>query len=159
MLSISSAARETDSQMIHFQVSFSSKHPQQTCLLLHEILRKSIIFHWTNSAKILCCSVVVGVPQPTAGEGDELERNPAYQTSASLIPSSSNPSYAGLNVIPHSRIPLCAHARVVVAADPDELMPAECYQVSYEDEVSSCVVSTDVFTSCSTRWSHTPGSR
>ena len=55
--------------------------------------------HRTNSAKILCCSVVVGVPQPTAGEGDELERNPAYQTSASLIPSSSNPSYAGLNVM------------------------------------------------------------
>ena len=27
-----------------------------------------------------------------------MERNPAYQTSASLIPSSSNPSYAGLNV-------------------------------------------------------------
>ena len=76
--------------------------------------------HRTNSAKILCCSV---------GEGDELERNPAYQTSASLIPSSSN----------------------------HESMPAECYKVSYEDEVSSCVVSTDVFTSCSTRWS--PGSR
>ncbi|CAI7989254.1 hypothetical protein GBAR_LOCUS172, partial [Geodia barretti] len=34
-----------------------------------------------------------------SGEGDEMERNPAYQTSASLIPSSSsNPSYAGLNI-------------------------------------------------------------
>ena len=38
------------------------------------------------------------------GEGDEMERNPAYQTSASLIPSSSNPSYAGLNMTANTQV-------------------------------------------------------
>ena len=43
-----------------------------------------------------CCST---------GEGDELERNPAYQTSASLIPSSTNPSYAaGLNMTTNTQV-------------------------------------------------------
>ena len=42
--------------------------------------------------------------RPGAGEGDEMESNPAYQTSASLIPSSSNPSYAGLNVTANTHV-------------------------------------------------------
>ena len=33
-----------------------------------------------------------------------MERNPAYQTSASLIPSSSNPSYAGLNMTANEQV-------------------------------------------------------
>ena len=33
-----------------------------------------------------------------------MERNPAYQTSASLIPSSSNPSYAGLNMTANTQV-------------------------------------------------------
>ena len=38
------------------------------------------------------------------GEGGEIERNPAYQTSASLILSSPNPSYAGLNVTANAQV-------------------------------------------------------
>ena len=34
------------------------------------------------------------------GGGDDMERNPAYQTSTSIIPPSSNPAYAGLNTHP-----------------------------------------------------------
>ena len=56
-----------------------------------------------------------------------MERNPAYQTSASLIPSSSNPSYAGLNVTANAQVyedvsalyytkdAFCTHARFVAA--------------------------------------------
>ena len=33
-----------------------------------------------------------------------MERNPAYQTSASLIPSSPNPSYAGLSVTANTQV-------------------------------------------------------
>ena len=86
--------------------------------------------------------------------GAEIQRNPAYQTSASLIPSFSNPSYAAFNT--HSSINFVRMRMFRICNGEVSWLPVSVV-VSYEDEVSSCVVSTDVFTSCSTRWS--PGFR
>ena len=85
--------------------------------------------------------------------GAEIQRNPAYQTSASLIPSFSNPSYAA-----HSTIN-CVRMRMFRICNGEVSWLPVSVVVSYEDEVSSCVVSTDVFTSCSTRWSPESRSR
>ena len=59
-----------------------------------------MLLHGIVGNQLAILVVLAGTqPEDYIGEGDEMERNPAYQTSASLIPSSSsNPSYAGLNI-------------------------------------------------------------
>ena len=53
---------------------------------------------------LVLCGYSVVHTQPGAGEGDEIMKNPAYLTSASLIPSFSNSSYAEPNVTANTHV-------------------------------------------------------